>query len=131
MTNNYSNLTADVMVLETILKNLVTEPNDIKIDREINEMGVLISITVNAGDMGLVIGRGGGMANAIQVILTAIGMAHNMRVHVQFLEPDGSNKYGARKVVKKPSTTGSRFYNTNNSKGKDYDHSQNDEFVLN
>ncbi len=86
--------TVDIEVLKNILTNLVTVPESVEITRDVDELGVQLSVKVNAVDMGLVIGRNGGMAKAIKTVMTAIGMAHKMRIRVQILEPDGSTKFG-------------------------------------
>ena len=83
----------DSRLLTDILNNLVTSPDSLKIDREIDEMGVLLSVVVSSHDMGIVIGRNGGMALAIKTLMRAIGKANNMNVRVQFLEPDGSARF--------------------------------------
>lgn len=56
----------DTSTLQTILSNLVTEPNDVKIERIVDEQGVLLTVQVNSNDMGIVIGRSGVMANSIK-----------------------------------------------------------------
>ena len=96
----------DTQVLRNILINLVTEVDNIKITREINEQGVLLSVSVGAPDMGIVIGRNGGMAMAINTLMRAIGKAHNMNIRVQFLEPDGSSRYAGKDA--KTSFSGNR-----------------------
>jgi len=94
MSNNPSNTDSiDLKVLKLILENLVTCPEDLKIYRIIDEQGVVLSVVVNAKDMGIVIGRSGSMANTIKTIMRAIGKANNMNIRVQFLEPDGTIKY--------------------------------------
>ena len=55
----------DVVVLTNLLKSLVTKPEEVKITRQIDEMGVLLSIQVHPQDMGIVIGRNGAMATEI------------------------------------------------------------------
>lgn len=81
--------TIDLQVLKNILTNLVTVPADVKISRTLDEQGVLLSVTVNPQDMGIVIGRNGGMAMAIKTIMRALGKANRMNIRVHFLEPDG------------------------------------------
>jgi len=88
MTDNTS---IDTSTLQTILSNLVTEPNDVKIERIVDEQGVLLTVQVNSSDMGIVIGRGGIMANSIKTIMRALGKANKMNIRVEFLEPDGSS----------------------------------------
>ncbi len=83
----------DIDTLNNILQSLVTLPEEVKIERQLDELGVLLSIQVNPQDMGIVIGRNGAMATAIKTVMKAVGKANNMNLRVQFLEPDGSLKY--------------------------------------
>ena len=82
--------TVDSSTLYGIISNLVTVPEDIKIDRSMDEQGVLLSVVVNSKDMGILIGKSGIMANSIKTIMRAIGKANKMNIRVEFLEPDGS-----------------------------------------
>ncbi|TSC77681.1 MAG: hypothetical protein G01um101424_304 [Parcubacteria group bacterium Gr01-1014_24] len=83
---------ADKIFLEYVVKALVDNPNDIKIDRTVDEMGVLISLTVNPADMGKIIGRMGNTAKAIRTLLRIIGMKNNARVNLKINEPEGSTR---------------------------------------
>ena len=58
--------TADQEFLEYLVKSLVDHPEDVKVDRKVDEMGVLLSLHVNAADMGQVVGRQGATAKAIR-----------------------------------------------------------------
>jgi predicted RNA-binding protein YlqC (UPF0109 family) len=58
----------DKNFLEYVVKALVDNPNDVKIDRKVDEMGVLITMTVNPADMGKIIGRQGNTAKAIRTL---------------------------------------------------------------
>lgn len=80
----------DKAFLEYIIKALVDNPNDVKIDRTVDEMGVLISLSVNPADMGKIIGRMGNTAKAIRTLLRVIGMKNNARVNLKINEPEGS-----------------------------------------
>jgi len=80
---------ADKEFLEYVVKALVDNPNDVKIDRTVDEMGVLISLTVNPADMGKIIGRMGNTAKAIRTLLRIIGMKNNARVNLKINEPEG------------------------------------------
>ncbi len=83
---------ADKIFLEYVVKALVDNPNDVKIDRTVDEMGVLISLTVNPADMGKIIGRMGNTAKAIRTLLRIIGMKNNARVNLKINEPEGSTR---------------------------------------
>ena len=83
---------ADKVFLEYVVKALVDNPNDVKLDRTVDEMGVLISLTVNPADMGKIIGRMGNTAKAIRTLLRVIGMKNNARVNLKINEPEGSTR---------------------------------------
>lgn len=83
---------ADKIFLEYVVKALVDNPNDVKIERALDEMGVLITLTVNPADMGKIIGRMGNTAKAIRTLLRIIGMKNNARVNLKINEPAGSMK---------------------------------------
>jgi hypothetical protein len=83
---------ADKIFLEYVVKALVDNPNDVKIERTVDEMGVLISLTVNPADMGKIIGRMGNTAKAIRTLLRIIGMKNNARVNLKINEPAGSTR---------------------------------------
>jgi len=87
---------ADKIFLEYVVKALVDNPNDVKIDRTVDEMGVLISLTVNPADMGKIIGRMGNTAKAIRTLLRIIGMKNNARVNLKINEPEGGMRSEAR-----------------------------------
>src|SRR3989344_3924921 len=81
---------ADKVFLEYVVKALVDNPNDIKIDRTVDEMGVLLTLSVNPADMGKIIGRIGNTAKAIRTLLRVVGMKNNARVNLKINEPEGS-----------------------------------------
>ncbi len=82
----------DKAFLEYIVKSLVDNPADVKIDRVVDEMGVLITMSVNKDDMGKIIGRQGNTAKAIRTLLRVIGMKNNARVNLKINEPEGSKE---------------------------------------
>ena len=82
----------DKVFLEYVVKALVDNPNDVKIERNVDEMGVLITLTVNPADMGKLIGRMGNTAKALRTLLRVIGMKNNSRVNLKINEPEGSTR---------------------------------------
>jgi predicted RNA-binding protein YlqC (UPF0109 family) len=97
---------ADKIFLEYVVKALVDNPNDVKIDRTVDEMGVLISLTVNPADMGKIIGRMGNTAKAIRTLLRIIGMKNNARVNLKINEPEGGHKPEQQHTSSAPGTYG-------------------------
>lgn len=82
----------DVEFLEYVVKSIVDHPDDVKISRTIDEMGVLITLGVNSEDMGQIIGRSGGTAKSVRTLLRVIGARNNARVNLKILEPEGSGR---------------------------------------
>ncbi|NDB60835.1 KH domain-containing protein [bacterium] len=82
----------DQQFLDYVVKGLVDNPNDVKIVRTVDEMGVLLTLEVNAADMGKVIGRSGNTAKAIRTLLRVVGMKNNSRVNLKINEPEGGMK---------------------------------------
>jgi len=79
----------DTAFLEFVVKALVDHPDDVKIKRTVDEMGVLMTLDVNPEDMGKVIGRSGNTAKAIRILLRVVGMKNNARVNLKINEPLG------------------------------------------
>lgn len=84
-------------VLETILEHLVNNPQEVKIQRIIDEMGVLLKVKLHPQDMGLVIGHKGENIKAIKTIIKAIGVKHHARVNIKIEEPTPLDKAMAQK----------------------------------
>jgi len=84
-------MTDDKEFLEYVVKALVDNPDDVKINRSVDEMGVLITMSVNSADMGKIIGRQGNTAKAIRTLLRVIGMKNNARVNLKIDEPEGGS----------------------------------------
>lgn len=82
----------DQEFLEYLVKSIVDHPDDVKVDRKVDEMGVLLSLKVNPQDMGQVVGRQGSTAKAIRSLLRIVGIKNNARVNLKIEEPEGSTR---------------------------------------
>ncbi|MBT4122128.1 KH domain-containing protein [bacterium] len=82
----------DHKFLDFVVKGLVDNPKDVKIERTIDEMGVLLTLNINPADMGQIIGRQGQTARAIRTLLRVVGAKSNARVNLKIVEPEGSRK---------------------------------------
>jgi predicted RNA-binding protein YlqC (UPF0109 family) len=82
----------DHAFLEYVIKSLVDNPDAVVITRTIDEMGVLLTLTVHADDMGKIIGRDGNIAKALRTLLRVVGMKHNARVNLKINEPVGGKR---------------------------------------
>ena len=81
-----------VAFLESTIKALVDNPKDVKINKTVDEMGVLMTIDVNGEDMGKLIGKKGATANSIRTLLRTVGMKHSQRVNMKISEPAGGRR---------------------------------------
>ncbi|NTW22452.1 KH domain-containing protein [Candidatus Falkowbacteria bacterium] len=82
----------DKEFLEFLVKSIVAHPNDVIVDRTIDEMGVLLTLKINPEDMGYIIGRRGQTAQAIRTLLRIVGAKNNARVNLKIYEPEGSRR---------------------------------------
>lgn len=80
---------SDQEFLEFVVKALVDNPDAVKTDRKVDEMGVLITLKVDPADMGKIIGRAGQTAKAIRSLLRVVGIKNNARVNLKIEEPEG------------------------------------------
>ncbi len=80
----------DKQFLEYLVKCIVDHPDDVKVERKVDELGVLLSLRVHAEDMGQVVGRQGMTAKAIRSLLRIVGIKNNARVNLKIEEPEGS-----------------------------------------
>lgn len=92
--------TKDQEFVEFLVKNLVNYPDDVKVSREVDEMGVLITVKVNQEDMGALIGREGSTARAIRTLTRIVGLKNNARVNLKIEEPEGSQRPSERREKK-------------------------------
>ncbi|MFH0890717.1 MAG: KH domain-containing protein [Candidatus Liptonbacteria bacterium] len=79
----------DKEFLEFLVKSLVDHPEDVQVNRTVDERGVLLSLKVNPADMGQVVGRKGATANAIRPLLRIVGRKNNAHINLKIEEPDG------------------------------------------
>lgn len=84
--------TKDKDFLEYLVKALVDHPEDVKVERRVDEMGVLLSLNVNPEDMGQIIGKAGSTARAIRALVRIVGLKNQARVNLKIEEPVGSTR---------------------------------------
>ena len=90
--DNMEKKTVDHEFLEFLIKSLVDHPEDVVVSRAVDEMGVLLSLKVNAEDMGQIIGRSGSTARAIRNLVRIIGLKNHARVNLKIEEPEGGRR---------------------------------------
>lgn len=75
-------------LLETILKEIVSNPEEVKVEKKVDEMGVLLEVKLGEGDAGLVIGREGRTIQAIRAVMAVVGAKNRARINVKLLVPE-------------------------------------------
>lgn len=89
----------DQEFVEFVVKALVANPDKVKTERKVDEMGVLITLNIDSQDMGQIIGRGGQTAKAIRTLLKVVGAKNKARVNLKINEPEGGQRAPARTDV--------------------------------
>ncbi len=85
-------MNTDQQFIEYVVKSIVNHPDDVRVERTIDDRGVKITLTVNPEDMGYVIGRQGQTARALRILLKIVGAKDNARVSLVIFEPDGARR---------------------------------------
>jgi uncharacterized protein len=81
-------MTIDQQFVEYIVKSLVSHPEDVVVDRVIDEKGVLLTLTVNPEDLGRVIGKRGVTAQSLRTLLRALGTKNDARYNLKIVNND-------------------------------------------
>ena len=75
-------------LVEYIVKNIVSKPDQVKVEEAREDSEVRILLSVDPEDMGVVIGKGGQIIKSIRKLLTVRAMAENVRVYLNLQEPE-------------------------------------------
>lgn len=73
--------------LANVVKPMLTHPEDFRVEKSFDSMGVLLKVDAHPSDMGLLIGKAGETAKCIRHIVRVVGMRENARVSVKIVEP--------------------------------------------
>ena len=80
--------TIDQQFIEFIVKTLVVNPDKVVVEREIDERGVLLSLTVDPEDVGRVIGKRGATAQSLRTLLRVLGTKNGARYNLKIINTD-------------------------------------------
>lgn len=78
----------DQQFIEYIVRELVGHPDDVVVERRIDEKGVLLELTVNPEDLGRVIGKRGVTAQSLRTLLRALGTKNDARYNLKIINND-------------------------------------------
>lgn len=76
----------EVEFLQFIVENLVSNPSDIKIEKTEDELGTLLTLSLNKDDMGIIIWKGGNTINSIRSILRLLWAKMDKRINLKVLD---------------------------------------------
>ena len=88
------NKISEKLFIEYIIKSLVGHPEDVVVERIIDEKGVLLTLTVNPEDLGRVIGKRGGTAQSLRTLLRALGTKNDARYNLKIVNNDDGGYSG-------------------------------------
>jgi predicted RNA-binding protein YlqC (UPF0109 family) len=97
--------TIDQQFVEYIVKSLVGHPDDVVVDRIVDEKGVLLTLTVNPEDLGRVIGRRGVTAQSLRTLLRALGTKNTARYNLKIVnndDPEASTTISSDDAIEEP-----------------------------
>lgn len=78
--------TIDQQFIEYIVKSLVGNPDAVKLDRRVDDKGVLLELTVDPEDLGRVIGKRGATAQSLRTLLRALGTKNEARYNLKIVD---------------------------------------------
>jgi predicted RNA-binding protein YlqC (UPF0109 family) len=68
------------------VKSLVGKPDEVKVERSVDEKGVLLELTVDPEDLGRVIGKRGATAQSLRTLLRALGTKNDARYNLKIID---------------------------------------------
>ena len=92
----------DQQFIEYIVKSLVGNPDAVKVERRIDEKGVLLELTVDPEDLGRVIGKRGSTAQSLRSLLRALGTKNDARYNLKIVDvdrPEGERNQSSASVA--------------------------------
>ena len=98
----------DQQFIEYIVKSVVGHPDDVKIERRIDEKGVLLELSVNPEDLGRVIGKRGATAQSIRTLLRALGTKNDARYNLKIVDTGDGRPQAAQVKAGEPVVAGSQ-----------------------
>jgi uncharacterized protein len=72
--------------IEFIARNLVDDPEGVRVDETVEENKVTLKLHVSKNDLGKVIGKQGKTAKSMRTLLTAVAAKHNKSGHLEIDE---------------------------------------------
>jgi len=109
----------DQQFVEYVVKSLVGNPDEVKVERSVDEKGVLLELTVDPEDLGRVIGKRGATAQSLRTLLRALGTKNDARYNLKIV--DNGEPRPERAASSAPADTTDRSSSVTNPQNDDLD----------
>ncbi len=83
-------------LIEYVAKTLVDKPEAVRVERVVDDRGVLLTLHVDDEDLGRVIGKGGVTAQSLRLILKALGSKNDERYNLRIADGQPRPEPGER-----------------------------------
>lgn len=123
--------TIDQQFIEYIVKSVVGHPDDVVVERIIDEKGVLLTLTVNPEDLGRVIGKRGVTAQSLRTLLRALGTKNDARYNLKIVNNDGQTGASERAASDRTSEPVESTVDVENAESEEVVETPTDEVVDN
>src|SRR4030066_758201 len=94
----------DQQFVEFVVKSLVGNPDAVKVDRRIDEKGVLLELTVAEDDLGRIIGKRGATAQSLRTLLRALGTKNDARYNLKIIDTGPPPEHREQRAVSQEET---------------------------
>lgn len=89
-------------ILEFILKNITTMPDDVKIEVQEEEGTSNYIVTVNPVDVGRIIGKEGKVIKAIRTIMRVIAIQRGVHIRISVVSENGPQNGQGEEITSEP-----------------------------
>ncbi len=109
----------DQEFVEYVVKAIVEKPDKVKINRSVDERGVLLELEVDPEDMGKIIGKAGATAKSIRTLLRVLGAKSDARFNLKIVEPGGGEVVASREDATEAEDEGDKEVDDIKAKAKE------------
>lgn len=78
-------MNSDVDFLKSIVADITGKPECFTVDRSVDELGVLLKLTIDQENAGSILGKGGQTAMAIRTLLKALGHKNSAKYSLKIV----------------------------------------------
>lgn len=72
--------------VESAVRLIASYPDEVSVERTVDNMGVLLTVSLNPSDCGMIIGRGGVVVNSLRRLASVIGIKNGERISIKITD---------------------------------------------